>query len=726
MSDTYPDQTDTSKSDNFLQKIEETKVSESDSKFSILSRLTFTLRILIFSVVITGIIGTTTLIYLNSIQSEVINKIEPLTGINQQLDAIFLNAIYDARNYVLDDQSTFKIQYQQSVALYDSTYRRALTLQNQLVENHNYLGNENLAAQHSFTVLNELIKESKTSNDTIAYFTAVVTQINGARQIYESNFQIANSALENQQKSYQSKTRLISIFAIGINLIIFLLALILGLTRSRILNSSIQGLLSRLTNTLKAHERGDLSARAESSLSKEELDLANAINSMASARQSLELLLQQEYEKEKRARENLEEERALREALAATLYKDLDATTAFQNAIEGFGKALRADRAIVRIIENGKAGSTIFQWYSPTSTNVDSDDYALENIDQLRRLLYQESDQLSQALTRGSYICVDDVANDPRLSEYSRKLAATTGLGAFISVPVVGESGPEAIMVASIEGKTRNWSQRDIETGTTLAAGLGATLAAIRLYDIERQNLESMKRLDKTKDEFIASVSHELRTPLTSIIGYLELLKDEVEEGNISTKYEKMLDAIDRNSIRLLDLIENVLTASKIQSGKLELSTTTFQVSQLISGSVDTITPQSNAKQIQIRVQISPDVEGITADITLLDRAMLNLLSNAIKFTPPGGTVSVIAKAESGYLEISVTDTGMGIPKDEIDNMFTKFFRTTQAKEGAIQGTGLGLSITKSIIEAHSGTIEVESTLGEGTTFTLKIPLGNN
>lgn len=696
------------------------------TKFSIVSRLNFTLRLLLLSLMLTGISSTVALIYINSIESNVISRVAPLINLNNKLNAQVLSANLNTRSYLVTRKQTFLNQYQQSIKDYSSTYNKALPLQNVVEKQQKYLQNENDAAQNSFSTLNHLIQHPVASQSSAADLIVIVNQTNGPEQIFENQYTAANLAYRSQQNYYTSQIRLVSLVGIGLVMLIFLVSLILGLRQSYFISSNIRGMLERLIGTLKAQERGDSAAQANFADSNEELELANAINNMIARRNSLQVLLEQQYANEKISRKNLEEERALREAIATTLYKDLDATSAFQRAIEGFGKALRADRAIVRVMANGKPGPTIFQWNSPSTDTSQSDEYSLENADQLRQLLYQESDQLSNALTRGSYICIEDVAIDERLSEYSRLLALQTGLRAFMSVPVVGESGPEAILVALIEGKTRTWSDRDIQIATTLAAGLGATLAAIRLYDIERQGLESMRKLDKVKDEFLASISHELRTPLTSIIGYLELLKDEIDDGNISAKYTRMLDAIDRNSVRLLDLIENVLTASRIESGKLEISASTFPISQLISTSTETIIPQASAKQIDIDIQLSPELPDITGDITLLDRAMLNLLSNAVKFTPPTGTITVTAKAKSGNLEITVADTGMGISEEEIGKMFTKFYRTTNAKEEVIQGTGLGLSITKAIIEAHSGTIKVESTLGEGSKFTFTIPIGKH
>ena len=683
------------------------------------------MKLVLLSLLITGILSTAALIYINSIESNLTTRVEPLIGLNDQINTEVLSAILDARNYIITQNKIFLNQFNQSLGDYKSTYKKALKLQNSTDKQHKYLQNENVAAQQSFSTLNQLIRNTAASHAGTAALATIIEQTNGPEHTFENRYATANIAYHSQQSSYISQIRLISISGIGLLIFLFLISLILGLRQSYFISAAISGMLDRLIATLKGGQNGDSSLSANSVESNEEYELASAINDMIVKRNSLQTILEQQYEKEKTSRQRLEEERTLREALATTLYEDLDATSAFQKAIEGFGKALRADQALVRIMENGKPGPPIFQWNSESKPRSQSDDYSLDNQDQLRQLLYSESDHLSNALTRGSYVCVDDLANDERLSQYSRLLALQTGLQAFLSVPVVGESGPEAILVALMEGKTRVWNDRDIEIATTLATGLGATLAAIRLYDVERRNLDLMRQLDRAKDEFLASVSHELRTPLTSIIGYLELLKDEVADGNISEQYGGMLDAIDRNSVRLLGLIENVLTASRIESGKLDLSTSSFAVSQLISTSVEAVRPQANSKQINIDIQIPPEIEVITGDINLLDRALLNLLSNAIKFTPPAGTITIEAKQESRNIEISVADTGMGISQEEIGHMFTKFYRTTEAKQLVIQGTGLGLSITKAIIEAHSGTITVESTLGQGTKFTFTVPIGS-
>ncbi|MDA8080493.1 MAG: HAMP domain-containing sensor histidine kinase, partial [Actinomycetota bacterium] len=248
------------------------------------------------------------------------------------------------------------------------------------------------------------------------------------------------------------------------------------------------------------------------------------------------------------------------------------------------------------------------------------------------------------------------------------------------------------------------------------------TLTAIRLYEQERANLVAMKKLDESKDFFLASVSHELRTPLTSIVGYLELLKEEMEEGKIPQTYSRMLDAIDRNSKRLIDLIENILTASRIESGNLELSKTRTHITPILMRTAETVMPQVNSKHIDLKITVSERLPDLEIDARLIERVLLNVMSNAIKFTPDGGTISIIAHKESKSVAVSISDSGAGIAPEELEKLFTKFYRTAAARDNAVQGTGLGLVIVKAIIEKHGGSVALTSKVGEGTTFKILLP----
>jgi PAS domain S-box-containing protein len=240
----------------------------------------------------------------------------------------------------------------------------------------------------------------------------------------------------------------------------------------------------------------------------------------------------------------------------------------------------------------------------------------------------------------------------------------------------------------------------------------------------QRRLVEELRTADKAKTDFISTISHELRTPLTSIVGYLEML-DDGYGGELSPNQASMLDVIDRNSRRLLNLIEDVLTLSRIESGAFKGRAVAVEVSSLVQGAVQTFVPTARNKSLELVVDVPKEVGWIRGDQSQLERVLLNVISNAIKFTPENGRVSVHGFRHDEHVTITVSDTGIGIPLEEQHRLFARFFRASTAQDHAIQGTGLGLTIVKSIVERHGGAINIQSAEGAGTSVILEFPSVN-
>jgi PAS domain S-box-containing protein len=240
---------------------------------------------------------------------------------------------------------------------------------------------------------------------------------------------------------------------------------------------------------------------------------------------------------------------------------------------------------------------------------------------------------------------------------------------------------------------------------------------------LQRQ-VRELEELDRMRTEFVATVSHELRTPLTSIIGEVELLADG-DLGELTAIQERAMDMIGRNSARLLTLIDDLLTLNHSEANALQLNLEATSVQALIDDARGQVAELAAGKPVALTVDCDPRVGDLLADPAQLDRALLNLLTNAVKFTPPGGTVTLEARRHDDDVVLRVRDTGVGIPEDEQDRLFTRFFRSSTATSLAIQGTGLGLVIVKQIVEQHGGTITVASAPGQGTTVTVILPAGD-
>lgn len=232
---------------------------------------------------------------------------------------------------------------------------------------------------------------------------------------------------------------------------------------------------------------------------------------------------------------------------------------------------------------------------------------------------------------------------------------------------------------------------------------------------------DRLRELDRMKDEFVASVSHELRTPLTSINGYLELVMDG-EAGKLEEEQRDFLDIVRRNAERLLRVVGDLLDVAQFSASQVVIECAPVDLVSLAEQAVDAVRPVAEERGIVVALE-GTALDPLEGDADRLGQVVDNLLTNAVKFTPAGGRVDVRLFTGEGLVKLEVSDSGMGISEDDVQHLFERFFRTSDARVQAIQGTGLGLSIVAAIVEAHGGSIEVESELGVGTTFRVVLPL---
>ena len=227
------------------------------------------------------------------------------------------------------------------------------------------------------------------------------------------------------------------------------------------------------------------------------------------------------------------------------------------------------------------------------------------------------------------------------------------------------------------------------------------------------------RRLERLRDAFVAAVSHELRTPLTSISGFLELLAD--EEHALGPAGRRYVDVIRRGNARLRRIVEDLLLVAEIEAERLELRPEPTDLAELATATVEAALPAAAEKGIELLLDVTGSLP-LEADAGRLRQVLDNLVSNALKYTPDGGTVILSAQNGDGLLRVEVTDTGIGIPHDELGQLFSRFYRASTATRRAIPGTGLGLVIARAIVEGHGGTISLESTEGEGTRVGVTLP----
>ncbi|MCL5023935.1 MAG: diguanylate cyclase [Nitrospirae bacterium] len=250
-----------------------------------------------------------------------------------------------------------------------------------------------------------------------------------------------------------------------------------------------------------------------------------------------------------------------------------------------------------------------------------------------------------------------------------------------------------------------------------------------RTGELEKMNRE-LERASQHKSRFIANMSHELRTPLNSILGFSEVLLEKTF-GNLTENQERYLGNIRTSGKHLLELINNVLDIAKIEAGKYEMSYETFRIEDMISEVFSVMKPLADKKAVELRLGMRGDLDSVTFDPMKLKQVFYNLISNAIKFTPEGGKVSVVIDRERAgdasenqeYARFSVSDTGVGIRTEDFDRIFDEFEQADSAFSRQYGGAGLGLALTKKLVELHGGRITVESRLGQGSTFTVFLPL---
>ncbi len=281
-----------------------------------------------------------------------------------------------------------------------------------------------------------------------------------------------------------------------------------------------------------------------------------------------------------------------------------------------------------------------------------------------------------------------------------------------------------------VDGRFRGelWLAWDMSERTMLAKQrqqmLEAELAARRMAEQVQQQLakqnQRLRKIDETRNQFLAIVSHELRTPLTSIVSFTELIRGEAE--GLTPEGVRFLDIIERNADRLHRLIGDLLMLDRLEAGALPLELADVRPADLVAEAVRTAAPAAAKQGVTLTVDATPG-PAVPGDARRLLQVLDNLIANAVKFSHRSGHVHVTAAVQAGSWRIDVADSGIGIPAEEADHLFTRFVRASNARTAGLPGTGLGLSVVKVLTEMHGGHVEVRSTLGEGSTFSVFLPV---
>jgi signal transduction histidine kinase len=244
----------------------------------------------------------------------------------------------------------------------------------------------------------------------------------------------------------------------------------------------------------------------------------------------------------------------------------------------------------------------------------------------------------------------------------------------------------------------------------------------VRLFNEIQEKSRQLEIANRHKSEFLANMSHELRTPLNAIIGFSEVLGERYF-GELTEKQDEYVRDIHGSGKHLLSLINDILDLSKIEAGRMELELSDFDLPAVLENALTLVKERAQRHGIALGKRVDPSLGTVRADERKVKQIMLNLLSNAVKFTPEGGRVSVAAKPNGSAIEISVSDTGIGIAPEDQQAVFEEFKQVGRDYTRKAEGTGLGLALTKRFVELHGGTIKLASAPGKGSTFTFTLPL---
>jgi len=321
-------------------------------------------------------------------------------------------------------------------------------------------------------------------------------------------------------------------------------------------------------------------------------------------------------------------------------------------------------------------------------------------------------------------------ALESRIQDFERALAVAFGVAFLVSVTLSlliarGLTRPLSDMAAVARQLAGGALGQRIQTRSGDEVGvLAATLN--QMADQMDRDITALRRLEQVRKDFVANVSHELRTPLTSIKGYVEALLDGAKDNPEETT--RFLQIILKQSDRLNLILEDLLQLSQIESGQVQFKRDPVSLRALVERLLPLIKPLADKKRQSLAVAIPANLPPVTGDEDRLVQVLTNLLDNAIKYTPEDGAIHIAGQqaGEPAQVELSVADTGIGIPEGDRPRVFERFYRVDKARSRELGGTGLGLSIVKHIVEGHNGRIWVEGNQPTGSRFVLRLPIAES
>ncbi len=391
-------------------------------------------------------------------------------------------------------------------------------------------------------------------------------------------------------------------------------------------------------------------------------------------------------------------------------------------------------RRLMELVQKIRAGE------NPPPMLAESDDelgkltqdinYIIEEQQLKIRLATEEKSKLEAAFD-GMVEGVLTIDRDNRIDQFNRGLRKMVGKS---RVDILGKTPLEVFRSADLQAaflrfrETRETVWQEVALGDERPLILDVNISAIQGYHGDEgkimmvfHDVTRLKQLERMRMDFVANVTHEIRTPLTAIIGYIETLQQGAVQDREQT--DRFLQTAYNNAQRLNRLVDDLLTLSNIELGETKMQFREVIVAEVIGEVLKTMAPQAAAKKITLEEDHPEDVPPVCADRDRVFQIFLNILDNAVKFTPEGGAIKIADVSKDGeFVVVRISDTGVGIPKNDLPRLGERFYRVEKTRSRDSGGTGLGLSIVKHLMAAHGGIMEIDSTLGQGTTVSLYFP----
>jgi len=409
-------------------------------------------------------------------------------------------------------------------------------------------------------------------------------------------------------------------------------------------------------------------------------------------------------------------ELTLLNSISAGFGAALDVDTTISSALEGLQELVGADRTyFITADPEARTLETTHQMVAPDTEpgiglSIAFDDVTVE----------------LETLLAGQPFAVSDIATDPRI-EATRKMYRSLGTQSMLLVPVQVGRQLHGVLGFDYYRQKHVWQPDEIRLLEAVARQLGLALDNVRLFREARLRAEELaaalarqEELDRLKDQFIQNVSHELRSPLALILGYAEMLKAG-ELGELRPEQQKPAAVIARRARMLGDLVQDItlILEAEVSPPKPK----PVPLDELTWAAVEDFQVATEQAELTLQAEIAPHLPPVSGSQGYLRRVLDNLIGNAVKFTPAGGTIAVRLRQEGKQVILEVSDTGVGIPPDQLERIFERFYQVDGSARRRYGGVGLGLALVKEIVEAYGGNVTVESQVGEGTTFTVSLPI---